>query len=71
MIAAPVPEYLAPGVYIEEISYRSRSIPGVPTSAGGALALGVFIGIGLALLVDQVSRRRCPRGAAPDPAADR
>lgn len=27
-----MPEYLAPGVYVEEVSYRSKSIEGVPTS---------------------------------------
>ena len=27
-----VPEYLAPGVYVEEVSYRSKSIAGVSTS---------------------------------------
>jgi phage tail sheath protein FI len=27
-----MPEYLAPGVYVEEVSFRSKSIEGVPTS---------------------------------------
>jgi hypothetical protein len=49
-------EYLAPGVYIEELSYRGRSIPGVSTRAAGALALGVFIGIALAVFVDRAQR---------------
>jgi hypothetical protein len=30
-----MPEYLAPGVYVEEVSYRSRSIEGVSTSTTG------------------------------------
>jgi uncharacterized protein len=30
-----VPEYLSPGVYVEEVSYRSKSIEGVPTSTTG------------------------------------
>jgi len=30
-----VPEYLAPGVYVEEASYRSKSIEGVSTSTRG------------------------------------
>jgi phage tail sheath protein FI len=30
-----VPEYLAPGVYVEEVSYRAKSIEGVPTSTAG------------------------------------
>jgi hypothetical protein len=35
-----VPEYLAPGVYVEEVSYRSKSIAGVSTSTNGfALAI--------------------------------
>jgi phage tail sheath protein FI len=30
-----MPEYLSPGVYVEEVSYRSKSIEGVPTSTTG------------------------------------
>jgi hypothetical protein len=30
-----MPEYLAPGVYIEEVSFRAKSIEGVPTSTTG------------------------------------
>jgi phage tail sheath protein FI len=30
-----MPEYLAPGVYVEEVSFRARSIEGVPTSTTG------------------------------------
>ena len=30
-----MPEYLAPGVYIEEVAFRSRPIPGVSTSTTG------------------------------------
>lgn len=30
-----MPEYLAPGVYVEEVSFRSNSIEGVPTSTTG------------------------------------
>ncbi|HEX5703535.1 MAG TPA: phage tail sheath subtilisin-like domain-containing protein [Pyrinomonadaceae bacterium] len=30
-----MPEYLAPGVYVEEVSFRSKSIEGVPTSTTG------------------------------------
>jgi phage tail sheath protein FI len=32
-----MPEYLAPGVYVEEVSYRSRSIEGVSTTTTGFL----------------------------------
>jgi hypothetical protein len=58
-----MPEYLAPGVYIEEVTYRSKSIAGVFTSAGGALGVGVLTGVGLAVLVDQFLRRRCRQPA--------
>ncbi|MGH3883166.1 MAG: hypothetical protein ACRDRC_07160, partial [Pseudonocardiaceae bacterium] len=34
-----MPEYLTPGVYIEETSFRSRSIEGVPTSTFGMAGL--------------------------------
>ena len=30
-----MPEYLTPAVYVEETSFRSRSIEGVPTSTFG------------------------------------
>lgn len=30
-----MPEYLSPGVYVEEVSFRSKSIEGVPTSIAG------------------------------------
>jgi uncharacterized protein len=30
-----MPEYLSPGVYVEEVSFRSKSIAGVPTSTTG------------------------------------
>src|SRR5207249_4207023 len=31
----PMPEYLAPGVYVEEVSFRSKSIEGVSTTTTG------------------------------------
>lgn len=34
-----MPEYLAPGVFVEEVSFRSRSIEGVPTSTTGMAGL--------------------------------
>src|SRR5690242_10893536 len=34
-----MPEYLAPGVYVEEVSFRSKSIQGVPTSTTGFAGL--------------------------------
>ena len=30
-----MPEYLAPGVFMEEVSYRSKSIEGVSTTTTG------------------------------------
>ncbi len=37
-----MPEYLAPGVFVEEVSFRSRSIEGVPTSTTGMAGLARF-----------------------------
>ena len=34
-----MPEYLAPGVYVEEVSFRAKSIEGVPTSTTGFAGL--------------------------------
>jgi phage tail sheath protein FI len=34
-----MPEYLAPGVYVEETTFRSRTIEGVPTSTTGIVGL--------------------------------
>src|SRR6185295_18806300 len=34
-----MPEYLSPGVYVEEVSFRSKSIEGVPTSTTGFVGL--------------------------------
>ncbi|WP_224360840.1 phage tail sheath subtilisin-like domain-containing protein [Hyalangium versicolor] len=37
-----MPEYLAPGVYVEEVSFRSKSIEGVPTSTTGFVGVTRF-----------------------------
>lgn len=37
-----MPEYLAPGVYVEEVSFRSKSIEGVATSTTGYAGLTRF-----------------------------
>jgi len=37
-----MPEYLAPGVYIEETSFRSKSIEGVSTSTAGFVGPALF-----------------------------
>ena len=34
-----MPEYLSPGVYVEEVSFRSKSLEGVPTSTTGMAGL--------------------------------
>ena len=42
-----MPEYLAPGVYLEEVAFRSHSIPGVSTSTTGFVGPTRFGPIGL------------------------
>ena len=37
-----MPEYLAPGVYVEETSFRSKSIEGVSTSTAGFIGPARF-----------------------------
>jgi len=37
-----MPEYLAPGVYVEEVSFRSKSIEGVATSTTGFAGMAQF-----------------------------
>lgn len=37
-----MPEYLAPGVYVEEISYHSKSIEGVSTSTAGFVGAACY-----------------------------
>jgi hypothetical protein len=58
-----VPEYLTSGVYVEEVSYRSKLIPGVSTSTAGFLLFGL-IGVGVAFFVDRRLRRFSPSVAA-------
>jgi hypothetical protein len=57
---SPVPEYLAPGVFVEEVSYRSKAIEGVSTSAGGfaAFLLGVLLGLGASIAMEKARRMR-------------
>ena len=47
-----MPEYLAPGVYVEEVSFRSKSIEGVPTSTTG------YAGIVARLVQEDLEHRR-------------
>lgn len=37
-----MPEYLAPGVFVEEVSFRSKSLEGVPTSTTGFAGLTAY-----------------------------
>ncbi|HKG13603.1 MAG TPA: hypothetical protein VKB12_09690, partial [Pyrinomonadaceae bacterium] len=37
-----MPEYLAPGVYVEEVSYRAKSIEGVSTTTTGLIGPSRF-----------------------------
>src|SRR3954466_7043201 len=37
-----MPEYLAPGVYVEEVSFRAKSIEGVATSTTGFAGLTAY-----------------------------
>ena len=37
-----MPEYLAPGVYVEEVSFRSKSIEGVSTTTTGFIGPARF-----------------------------
>jgi ABC-type nitrate/sulfonate/bicarbonate transport system permease component len=55
-----VPEYLAPGVYVEETGYRSKAIEGVSTSTRGfaGFVLGVLLGVAVSLAVGRARRRR-------------
>jgi hypothetical protein len=54
-----VPEYLAPGVFVEEVSYRSKAIEGVPTGLG-AFVLGIFLSVVVCIAADRARRRRHP-----------
>ena len=47
-----MPEYLAPGVYVEEVSYRAKSIEGVATSTTGfAIPILPDTDLGSAILI--------------------
>jgi hypothetical protein len=52
-----VPEVLAPGVFLEEASYRSKAIDGVSTAVG-PFVLGILLGLSAALAVDRARRWR-------------
>src|SRR5690242_15739114 len=41
-----MPEYLAPGVYVEEVSYRAKTIEGVGTSTAGFIGPARFGPVG-------------------------
>src|SRR5262245_2774285 len=54
-----MPEYLSPGVYVEEVSFRSKSIEGVPTSTTG------YAGLTRTGPVQYVDGARGPRTTEP------
>jgi hypothetical protein len=48
-----MPEYLHPGVYIEEVSYRTKVIDGVVT-----LVVGMLVGVATSIAIDRLRRAR-------------
>jgi hypothetical protein len=50
-----VTEDLNPGVYLEEVAYRSEVIPGVIIFLAGML-----LGVAAAIALDMLDRRRLP-----------
>ena len=59
-----MPEYLTPGVYLEETSFRSKSIEGVPTSTFGMAGVTLY-GPVPCVFTTAAGRRR--PGAQADP----
>lgn len=53
-----MPEDLHPGIYVEEVAYRSKAIPGVPTVV--LFLAGVLLGVAAAIALDRARRRRLP-----------
>ena len=53
-------EYLAPGVYVEEVSLRATAIDGVAT-----FATGVLIGVAASIAIECL-RRACNAGGRKD-----
>ena len=51
-------EDLHPGVYIEEVAYRSKVIPGVSTVI--IFLAGVLLGVAAAIALEMLRRRRLP-----------
>jgi phage tail sheath protein FI len=50
-----MPEYTAPGVYVEEVSFRARSIEGVPTTTTGFVGTATNGPVGRAVQVRSVA----------------
>jgi phage tail sheath protein FI len=46
-------EYLHPGVYVEEVNYRTKVIDGVAT-----LVVGMLIGVAASIAIDRLRRAR-------------
>jgi hypothetical protein len=53
-----VPEDLHPGIYVEEVAYRSKAIPGVATVA--LILAGVLLGVAAAIAFERARRPRLP-----------
>lgn len=49
-------EDLHPGVYLEEVAYRAKATPGVPTAL--TFLVGVLLGAAAAIALGK-ARRRC------------
>ncbi|MFO7567688.1 MAG: phage tail sheath subtilisin-like domain-containing protein [Enhygromyxa sp.] len=60
-----MPEYLSPGVYVEEVSFRSKSIEGVPTSTTGFVGMTRTGPVYYAHGVDTDGRGRGPTQCEP------
>src|SRR3712207_2063981 len=61
-----MPEYLTPGVYVEETSFRSRSIEGVPTSTFGMAGRAEYGPVAYSL--PGLGVGGAPGGPKPEPA---
>jgi hypothetical protein len=48
-----MPEDLHPGIYVEEVAYRSKAIPGVPTLV---FLAGVLLGVAAAIALEKARR---------------
>ncbi len=54
-----MPEYLAPGVYVEEVSFRAKSIEGLSTTTTGFVGPTRYGPVNLPLDVVTTAARAC------------